>query len=403
MNLSHPESDNPVPSDVHVAEENYDYSSGVGSTDPPKARFVQPSSASAIAASPFLEGEMARAAGLLLSPDVYDLEGDHALLRGLDTLEKAFHVVALKSGISTDATLGKHNDCDKMSLPESEDLSSLLRRSLCLAVSTQCRMLDQAVILTAIREGALLNHLNRVDDMFLVSPRACRAAAVVGVIIDSYLERGGGRPRRMVWSTRTLETAAKQVLALQSHIDGGGEGMDFFAAYKLDHLLLVEQSVHSLFDVFSSNELHCLQTEYLAPWPLSFIFSADSLIGVAKCSRRLFHLSQAAHLGNVLWTEVKDMRGREARQERISIGMSGRHLHEVLYRTNRVVRGLFEAFGDRVLAAQIEFRERMVSTSIEGFGQMICLFREYSYRLVTYTFAEDAFTSELYSLYSYLT
>ena len=355
--------------------------------------------------SPYLSGAMAEAACYLLQQDVYDLEGDHALMTALNDLLPSIHILALKCGISNDPLLGKvrsrsQHDTDSSSY---QSLSFLLRSSLSLAVSYQCRALDQALLLTAVRNGSLLRHLNRIEDTCIISPRSSFISLLVTAVIESHIYRfprcGTINPKkldrsylasqhRLVWTSRALDSAAKKVKSSMSM-----DASDYTLLYAIDSSKIsdTDLSNRKSFSIFSSFELDFLHIEYSAPWPLSIIFSPSNLAPMICCSKRLFRIVHASHMSSLIWGDIKDFRAhipKSRNQESDSLRKMVNEVYWKYHCIHKIIKSLGNFFCDRVLAAQEDFRIKVIKSSADGFATIVRLFQAYSRNLSSTTFSD---------------
>ena len=360
---------------------------------------------------PFLSGPMAQAACYLLNQDVYDLEGDHALMMSLDSLRSAVHLLAIKAGVSGDPSLGNlSRGFDD--LPDSasfENLTFLLRDCLSRAVYFQCRALDQALLLSAIRNGSLLRHLNRIEDTCLISPRSSFVSLLVSTVIETHMYRfprcASINPQkldrshmaaqhRLVWTTRALDSALKKTKAALSM-----DANDYALMYAIDTSKISDSDLSSrkLFSVFSTFEIDFLYIEYSAPWPQSFIFSAKNMASIISCSKRMFRIKHALYISKLIWTDIKDFRTRIPKirsTESDSLRSMVKNIYERYHRIHKTIQVLDDFFCERVLATQEDFKTKLIKSCPEGFAVIIRLFESYAIKLAMNTFSEAEYSGK---------
>lgn len=395
--LAYPESDAPKRIPRQIRTEAFE-----------QPKFVAPSAAVPFVSAPYLQGEMAEAASLIMSGDVYDFEGDNALYRGFSSLSKVLHVFALKSGIAEDLPLSNFegNDSEKarlLNLLFNEKFSSIVSRSICAAVSFQCRALDQAVLLTAIRERSLLKHINAIEDTFLISQRSRVLCSIVASVIDAHRDRFPksllvtaaevssrvSSVHKLAWTSRSFDDAFKSLG--QSVSAENSTDKTAVSAFLIDHRkIIAEEGVErTTFSIYSTFEMKFLSVVYDAPWPMPFIFTSESMNRLSLCTRRLVSVYQSVYIGQLTWEDVKVRRLEETRANQRLAQISSKQLYEGVHRVNRIVDGVNKYLIDRCIAVQSEFREKVIDFSAEGFGRVITIFDRYTRRLV-----ESCFCSE---------
>ena len=348
-------------------------------------RFVEPSGC-VPETSPFLTGALAQSASLLLSSDVYDLEGDSYLLKAFECLPNALHLFAFKSGLAKEFSLHKHDTSGTLkerALHCSEGMAPLLRRSLLKAVQMQCRALDQALLLTTLREGKLLDHITSIEDTFLLSPRSAFLSALVAAVVESPIHKVHSVPTtqhyQKVWSNQVFDAVIKKI----------GTPFPAEASFSLQNLHngATRNNNQTQTHSCSFEELTDLEINYDAPWPLSFIITKSSMASVSLCTRRLLALLHVRHISQLLW---RDLKPYSSRSSQIALDTPAhKELYEAFHHIVRTLEGILAFHMESILQMQIRFRDRLKSEAVVGgFACLAVLFQQYAEDLVDCVYAD---------------
>jgi hypothetical protein len=237
-------------------------------------------------------------------------------------------------------------------------LSCVMHGSTISAVSAQCLAIDHSFLLLTLREQKLLEHIDFVQAIFLLSDESDFLVNMAGKLVDTHIENNATMrfsshhhvsihsPSKStsignsttnnehdlyadfdfnLFSSHSVSLAFASVQSASqltntvffsqanifveesNHIINNGIGMD------MSHAVSGNMSARErhFLGAFSVKGLERLTLSYEAPWPFNMIVSREYLALMAVVTRRILEIAQLTALSRHVWGNLRSCRLRE--------------------------------------------------------------------------------------------
>ena len=376
----------------------------------------------------------------LLRPDA-GLEEEDATATALSSFWRGLQLLAAGNGLSSTVSPTATEGAGSVLL---RPLASQMSGTLCRLVRVQCEVLDQAALLSAIDESALLRHIDSIDDVFLLSPRSDFASLLCATLVESHLERfpfrssthqqellrakyhqQPSREHSVLWSPASVSMAFARTVKYCSlrnaaHLAHASLHISIQSGDALLSTLAHEASAQTPSDaIFSARGLESIEISYAAPWPLCTIYTPEMLASLCVATRRVLELCQIATLVRLAWGDIRCLklylRDRDGTKnksaQRPSVGATAdpeglslrffalcdsskavadgrmREMYTAFRLVQHSLRALLDFSSDRLRALQLRLRDDMASRCRSGLSGAIWALKRYAHDVPVYLFA----------------
>ena len=329
---------------------------------------------------------------------------------------------------------------------ERQGLFSSCGASLCLPVQYQCRAIDQALMLTSIRDSLLLQHIDSLYDIFLLSEGNNFLVNMTGVLVDNHFAANSAMryaatahrsvDDRMTASTTVVTPGARAPSGAFTSLwckRGVTEAFQRASSYIQSKFILlaalhvVEDAPPSaqrpsdtdtlyvlsdradptsavqvisgfryehLTNAFSTRGLESVLIKYSAPWPFNMILPDKYLSLLSLVTRRLLEISQLMALSREVWGQLSQSKNILKRTPlQPSRGDTTQRLR-IIHISFGQIRQAFQAVAnftaDRVRVHKRKLKRDLYLACQNGFEYFMCTLQESMRDLVDDVFVSRA-------------
>ena len=279
-----------------------------------------------------------------------------------------------------------------------EPLFPIVKNTMATLVKIQSQVLDQAVLYSSISDNRLFHHIDAIDNLFLLTPTSDFLMSFVSNMLQSQLDRyplheinshqfttspSAVMKNKYFWDEKVVKKVFSRTLHRQ---EVSGEGKNALLVY--DDSKGTGTAISTAFDekwevLFDASGLDCITVRYMAPWPLSVIFSTSILDNIGVATRRLLALGHVTDLFRLVWNELRVHRGNKKAKALVH----DRELFHYLRAIQQTIQALFDFTSDRIRFCQLKFRGNLKERCNDGLGGIAHAIYQYSNDIATTTFA----------------
>jgi len=275
--------------------------------------------------------------------------------------------------------------------------SPVVKNTLCLAVKTQSDLIDQAALYSTICGASLLQRIDSFEDTFLLSPQSEFLISLGTVIMESHMEHYPFRPSSNVmsnkkyeyskykienlWNEKAIKVAFTRACTYTNGKNTVGSICNHTSTTKIqksndaNDVLWRNAPWESL---FSKLGIEMMFIDYVAPYPISSIFSKEILHGFSLVMQKLLELVQLSIILKILWSEIRGLRVSKrnplAKKEQALLEREIFHVYRIIQQT---VQSFYDYALDRIRCAQINFKTSIRNGLNKGYGLLHTLMEEY--------------------------
>jgi aspartate carbamoyltransferase regulatory subunit len=281
-------------------------------------------------------------------------------------------------------------------------LLPVVKNSIGKLLKIQCQVIDLAVLYSSIRRVNLFDHIDNIDDIFLLSSRSdflfnfcsnmvenhIKNFPIVSKskqVTNNYHKNSLKYPNSNFWNEKSVQYSFNQACVNKEFTENG---IIMVKNNKLKNSYADNNESLSWESLFSNNGLNDIEINYNSPWPLNVVFTKSILDSISITTRRLLELSHLSNLIRLLW---KDLRTFRIAKNNLNIKYIG--IERELFSSFRLIKqtnqSIFDFTSDRIRINQIHFTNNIINFSMDGFGGILSLFENYSNKLSSSLFIEN--------------
>ena len=343
----------------------------------------------------------------ILNPDTSTLKNEGNVVGFLSSLlDSLFLLCSSNESLKGDSKSSIDTNSDLFSI--SKPFLPIVKNTLGLAVKMQSELLDQAALYSTICGAKLLEHIDSFDDTFLLSPKSDFLFSLCATMIENHTERYPFHTSRNIISNRKYEYSKYKIdnlwnekaikiafdrICKSRNINHNGK-IYFNRSIKksneddvLNDVLWRNAPWESL---FSKVGIESMYIEYIAPFPISAIYSKELCYNFSLVMQKLMELAQISIILKILWNEIRGLRVINSKDT------NGKYAHSKLEREmfhsyrviQQTVHSLYDYAIDRIRCCQISFKKSIRASATSGYGVIYNIMEEYSSNLCSSFFID---------------